>query len=380
MIKVHPAALIFPPLDQNQLEALSDDIAANGQRETIKIYEGKILDGRNRYAACFDAGIEPILEYLTGDIDPIAYVISLNLHRRHLNESQRAMVAAKIATMVRGDNQHTQICGTSQPAAAEMLNVSTRAVQHAASVQSTGTPALQKAVEGGVVAVSTASEIASLPEVEQDLVVARGEKEILAKAKEIKAAKQQAKQEARADLADKLNNEPIPLPVGPFRVIVLDPPWMYESRKEDVTHRGRNQYPDMTQEEICALPVADLAHDDCVVWLWTTNAFMRDAYECLDVWGFQCKTILTWDKVNLGLGDYLRNVTEHCLLATRGRPTLVLTNQTTMIREVRREHSRKPEAFYDLVESLCPGSKLEMFSRTPRNGWQQWGAETNAFV
>ena len=301
MIKVHPAALIFPPLDDERLKALADDIAANGQRETIKIYEDKILDGRNRYAACVEAGVDPIIEHLTGDIDPIAYVVSLNLHRRHLNESQRAMVAAKIATMGEGRPKTSSIDLVTQSHAAEMLNVSPASLKRAAVVQSTGTPALQKAVEGGVIAVSTASEIASLPEIEQDVVVARGEKEILAKAKEIKAAKQFAKQEARSELASKLNNEPIPLPVGPFRVIVLDPPWMYESRKEDVTHRGRNQYPDMTQEEICALPVADLAHDDCVVWLWTTNAFMRDAYECLDSWGFQCKTILTWDKVNLDL-------------------------------------------------------------------------------
>ncbi len=135
----------------------------------------------------------------------------------------------------------------------------------------------------------------------------------------------------------------------------------------------------MTIPEICELPVARLAQDNCVLWLWTTNAFMRQAYTCLDAWGFQDKTILTWDKELLGLGDWLRNVTEHCILGVRGKPVVSLTNQTTIVREPRGKHSRKPEAFYRLVESLCPGSKLEMFSRTNRDGWVAWGAEAGKF-
>ena len=116
-----------------------------------------------------------------------------------------------------------------------------------------------------------------------------------------------------------------------------------------------------------------------VLWLWCTNAFMREAYQCLDAWSFKEKTILTWDKEKIGLGDWLRNVTEHCIMAVRGHPVVSLTNQTTIIREKRREHSRKPEAFYSLVEALCPGSKLEMFARQSRRGWASWGAESEKF-
>lgn len=190
-----------------------------------------------------------------------------------------------------------------------------------------------------------------------------------------------AKLQRKRAVADQIRAEPPPIPEGPFRVIAIDPPWRYGSRVEDASHRGRNQYPDMSVEEICALPVAAKAHPDgCVLWLWTTNAFMRDAYRCLDAWGFQEKTILTWDKQLLGLGDWLRNITEHCILAVRGTPVVQLTNQTTLISEARREHSRKPEAFYALVEALCPGSKLEMFGRESREGWTLWGAETEKFA
>jgi N6-adenosine-specific RNA methylase IME4 len=201
----------------------------------------------------------------------------------------------------------------------------------------------------------------------------------LADGADVKRALGEVKLEAKRALAEEIRANPIVTPDGRYQVIVSDPPWKYDTRAEDTSHRGKNQYPDMTTEEICALPVGTLAQDDCVLWLWTTNAFMRDAYRCLDAWGFKEKTILTWDKELLGLGDWLRNVTEHCILAVKGRPVVSLTNQTTIIREKRREHSRKPVAFYDLVEKLCPGSKLEMFSRSPRDGWGAWGAETGKF-
>lgn len=189
-----------------------------------------------------------------------------------------------------------------------------------------------------------------------------------------------AKQVEKREVAKQIEAEPAPLPSGPYRVIVSDPPWAYDKRAGDATHRGDLPYPSMTTDAICALDVATLAHPDaCILWLWTTNAFMRDAYRVLDAWGFEEKTILTWVKDRMGLGDWLRGQTEHCILAVRGRPTVLLTNQTTALHGPLREHSRKPDEFYALVEALCPGSKVEMFCRTPRPGWARWGAETEKF-
>ncbi len=186
------------------------------------------------------------------------------------------------------------------------------------------------------------------------------------------------KAQAKHELADELAAKPLPLPTARFDVIVIDPPWRYEKRVEDATHRGRNPYPDMSTEEICALPVARHAEASCLLWLWTTNAFMRQVFVCLDAWGFQEKTILTWVKDRMGVGDWLRGRSEHCILAVRGKPLVMLTNQTTVLEAPLREHSRKPEAFYALVEALCPGTKLEMFAREARDGWQAWGAEAPA--
>lgn len=465
---------------------------------------------------------------------------------------------------------------------------------------------------------------------------AKRQKEVVAHAKKkgidnLKTAKKSLEKD---ESIKEIEEEPKPLPEGPFRVIAADPPWPYD-RVDDPTHRGSITYHSMSIEQICELGVEAMAHDDCVLWLWTTNSFMRQAYQVLDAWGFEEKTILTWVKkypsieefertnpdrrgysreahlyrngystkeisdligisqwgiqdrlrrqgvidssrrveakaqrvclverqleiidgemlgdgnlqrhgsdrvarlrwslksrqhvdllvdefsellptvrrrkdrdgwvmwtsgnatltsqrerwypegekrvpqdlvltplsvfhwyicdgsrakdgsitlctegfpgedverlidllvkigvgatkrkcdggvgpriyigVNesgafldyighcrvpdyahkwgdpkrvlagagkFGVGNYLRNQTEHCIVAVRGKPTLSLTNQTTVLEAPVREHSRKPEEFYALVESLCPGSKVEMFSREDREGWERWGSET----
>lgn len=175
-----------------------------------------------------------------------------------------------------------------------------------------------------------------------------------------------------AKQAEQIRAEPPPLPGnGPYRVIVADPPWPYEKREGDPSHRAALPFPPMTVEEICALPVASLAHDDCILWLWTTNAHLLsgDALAVLDAWGFEPKTILTWVKDNMGTGDWLRGQTEHCIMAVRGKPVVTLTNQTTLLHAP--AYSQKPVEFYDLVVSLCPGPRYaDLFSRYRHN--EKW--------
>jgi hypothetical protein len=158
-MKSHPLAEIFPLIDDAGLKELADDIHKNGLRQAIVTYEGKILDGRNRLAACKIAGIEPRLVEFTGD-DPLSYVISLNLNRRHLDTSQRAMVAAKIATLEIGANQHRVgkfADPPTQAAAAKMMNVSERSVRNAKSVIDSGAPEIIAKMERGEVSVSAAA-------------------------------------------------------------------------------------------------------------------------------------------------------------------------------------------------------------------------------
>lgn len=182
-----------------------------------------------------------------------------------------------------------------------------------------------------------------------------------------------------AKLAEEIRAEAPKLPAGKFHVIVADPPWHYEKRAEDPAHRGALPYPSMTLDQIKLMPVSDRAHRDSILWLWTTNAFMVQAHEVAREWGFEVKTILTWAKDRIGTGDWLRGQTEHCLMAVKGDPVVELAGQSTLLHGPMREHSRKPDEFYAMVDGLCPGRKCELFSRQEREGWTAFGAEVGAF-
>jgi len=180
--------------------------------------------------------------------------------------------------------------------------------------------------------------------------------------------------------ADAIKREPPPLPGnGPYRCIACDPPWLYDKRHEDPSQRGATPYPAMTVEQICAVPVASIAHEDCVLWLWTTHSHLLtgDSLAVLKVWGFEPKTMMTWSKDRFGTGDWLRGQTEHCILAVRGHPSVTLTNQTTLITAPAGAHSAKPERFYELVESLCPAPRYaSLFHRgATRPLWDGHGDE-----
>jgi ParB-like chromosome segregation protein Spo0J len=169
----HSLANIFPMLEKKEFDALCEDIKTNGVHEPVIIFEDKVLDGRNRYKACKRVGVEPSYELFQGDRDgALDFVISLNLTRRHLNEAQRAAVADKIATMPAGGagyrsqaNLHAGL--VSRAAAAEKLNIGTRSVAYAHSVHAHGIPELQRAMDQGLIAVSSAAAIAKLDAVDQ---------------------------------------------------------------------------------------------------------------------------------------------------------------------------------------------------------------------
>jgi N6-adenosine-specific RNA methylase IME4 len=179
---------------------------------------------------------------------------------------------------------------------------------------------------------------------------------------------------------DAIRAEPPPLPMnGPYRVNTVDAPWPYETRMEDPTyHRGVCPYPTMSIPQICALDIPSIAHQDCILWLWTTNFYMRHAYTVLDAWGFAEKTILTWVKDKMGLGDWLRGQTEHCIMAVRGSPPMpYITNESTVLYGKARAHSQKPEEFYAFVEKLCPAPRYcGLFERQQRDDWDMHGDES----
>ena len=188
-LKFHPVSEIFPSMPPAEFDALVVDITANGLREPIHVMGDSIIDGRHRYLACLQAGVEPQFVVVPHGCDLNALVISLNLRRRHLNESQRAMVAARLETLGQGQrassarDANLHVCTRDE--AAQMLAVSRRSVANAAKVQVDGVPELGVAVDSGALAVSTAAELARLPEATQRDALTRTPQEIRAIAQDV---------------------------------------------------------------------------------------------------------------------------------------------------------------------------------------------------
>lgn len=173
-MEFHPLANIFPLLDGQPYSDLCADVLKNGVREGIWVLDGKILDGRNRWRAAKAMSVDcPIREY-EGD-DPAGFVVSLNLHRRHLNEAQRGMVAAKLANIKHGggrvSEQAANLPLVTQAAAAEMLNVGERSVRSAVKLQAEAPAEVVQAVERGAVSLNLAAQVAALPEPEKAAVI-----------------------------------------------------------------------------------------------------------------------------------------------------------------------------------------------------------------
>ncbi|WP_347137651.1 MT-A70 family methyltransferase [Paracoccus sp. SSK6] len=176
-----------------------------------------------------------------------------------------------------------------------------------------------------------------------------------------------------------------------FGTVLADPPWQFQNRtgKMAPEHKRLTRYPTMTLEEICALPVASVADARAHLYLWVPNALLPEGLKVMECWGFTYKSNLIWYKTRKdggpdrrGVGFYFRNVTEILLFGTRGKDVRTLDpgrSQENIIATPKREHSRKPDEQYPLIEACSWGPRLEMFARGPRPGWTVWGNQADAY-
>ncbi|MGV9834259.1 MT-A70 family methyltransferase [Nocardia niigatensis] len=162
-----------------------------------------------------------------------------------------------------------------------------------------------------------------------------------------------------------------------YPTILADPPWDIQQ----LGGRGAIQhYALMTLDRIKAMPVADLAEDNAHLWLWCTNATLREGYDVIEAWGFTPRSILTWVKPRLQLGNYLRNASEQLLFGTRGRAPVYYRSQPTWMFAPVQEHSHKPEEQYAVIERVSRGPYLELFARRPQPGWHSWGNQIDSDI
>lgn len=454
MIPFHPYADLFPLIEGQEFEALVAGMKADGYRsgEEIILYDGKILDGRNRYRAGLAAGIfseddDPqtrweFAQFGTEGIDgifsaeevargPLAFVIAKNIHRRHLDESQRAMVAARIANLTHGgdrksdqaanlpldpageNTKRASMGGVPQAEAASLLNVSERSVRAAKAVEELGTDELRAAVVNGHLAVSAAAQAVNLaPEVQREIAA----EAVSGRANVARTLIRREEMASRRDRARELSDSSLEL-TGRRQVpcIYADPPWR---RKAGIGDRAyENHYRTETWDALMALPVKELLLPDAWGFIWVPRAHMLALHpvvytveapdgELLEVkiktpliwalaraWGFDAySTCFVWTKTDdehpddIGTGLLVRDQDEILCLFRRGQG-LPRPASTEVFGSNHRErsrplgHSRKPLFYREMISAMTGGLPvLELFARAdpdhplPPN-WEAWGDE-----
>lgn len=376
-LTAHPVAALFPMLEGADYEALKADIRQNGQLQPIVIHpeDGSIIDGRNRYRACIELGLEPRFETWAGSGSVVEAALSLNLHRRHMNSSQRAMVALEVLPLMAQEARARQknagrnhgrgkvpeqipeaitSRGEAREQAAKIANTNPRYVSDAAKIAQEA-PQLAQAIKAGALTITEAK----------------------------RALKEQEREGRRLDNAAKVATStaqglPIEAALGRFSTILIDPPWDWGDEGDgDQLGRARPDYATMALEDIAALPVGQLAAGDAHLYLWITNRSLFKGAALIESWGFRYITAITWGKPTYGLGNYYRGQTEHLLFGVRGSLPLQRKDAGTLLLAPRGPggHSSKPAEVYSLIESASPGPHLELFARETRAGWYSWGED-----
>ncbi len=383
-LKPHPLTTLFPAMAGAEYQRLKEDIRRHGLREPILTHRGAIVDGRQRYRACRDLGIEARTREWDGTGSFLDLIVSLNLYRRHLSESQRAIIAARLADLyaaregeARGRRTKSADLrslpqGKRTVRAAQAMRVGARTVELARRVLRSGSTELIGAVERDELAVTLAAEATRLPVGVQREMLQRGGRALRA------AVHDHARAERPAPIGrSKVQTRPFSS-LGRFTVIYADPPWRYDHSRSR-SRAIENHYSTMTLEEICALPVASIATDDAALFLWATAPKLNEAMEVMKKWGFRYRTALIWDKGRIGMGYWVRGQYEQLLIGPRGKmaPPVPSARPASVIRAPRGEHSRKPEIFRRIIEEMCPGvPRIELFARGPAaKGWAVWGNE-----
>lgn len=403
----HPIANIFPLMTGEEYEALKADIASNGLLEPIWLHpDGRIIDGRNRYRACMAVGAEAKFRTWEGDGSLVTFVVSLNLHRRHLTSSQRGALAVDILPMLEAEAKERKAeagrsaapgkpaekdveiiphlsplafddTGRARAQAAAILNTNERYVSDAKRIAEEA-PEVFEMVREGTVNMPAAKQLAGLDANKRASVLSdlreRGVDDV--GGREVRQSLRTVSQQEK--------KQPPPLPSNKYRVWYADPPWAYGNSgvigDSDNYGRAERHYPTMSIDELCQMgpEIKDACEDDAVLFLWVTSPLLEECFPVIRAWGFKYKTSFVWDKVGHNYGHYNSVRHELLLICTKGSCTP--DNKTLYDSVVSIEkstiHSQKPEEFREMIDSLYTwGNRIELFSRSDANGWDRWGNE-----
>ena len=344
------------------------------------VEESTIIDGHNRYEICKKHGIAFEVkqkEFENNDAVKV-WMIDNQKGRRNLTDGWKWELAQTRKALLADKGREKQSPGTNQ-----YTDRSLSIVDNEQKHDTRKELATELGWSTGKVAMADKVWREAKPEMKEQ--VKSGEVSINQAYKQVSNEEKKKKrlQEIEATKA-KIESEPVDISNKKYDVIAIDPPWAYEEKggfnaqqHDSDSNRGGVDYPTMTVSEIKEITLPE--KDDTVLFLWTTHSFLKDAFSILENWGYTYKATMVWDKEKMGMGRTIRLQCEFCLLATKGKPIIQGSGIRDIMREPRRQHSRKPNVFYEIVNEMCIGRKLDYFSRESREGWDEYGAEASKF-
>jgi len=370
---------LIPALSAEEYAQLEANILEEGIREPIITWNGYIIDGHNRFSIAkrFDLEYKTTSKHFASEENVKEWMILNQFGRRNLSNYQRSVLALELEEVFSKKAKENIVI--------ENKNRSTGSAKLPKRDSVDTRKELSKVAQVGERTLGMVKTIQEKAPEEVKAKLATGEVSINAAYKEIKKEEKKEERDKKIqEVKQKIETENLTTLDKKYHVIAIDPPWAYNEKggfsSDDYdaqNNRGAVDYPTMTVEQIKKIEIP--AANDSVLFLWTTHAFLRDSFDIMKEWGFEYKATIVWDKVKMGMGRNVRMQVEFCLLGIKGKPIIQGSSERDIITEPRREHSRKPEAFYQMVERMCIGNKLDYFSRQTRKNWEHYGAEQDQF-
>lgn len=367
---------LIPPLTNEEYRQLEANIKAEGIREPIIIWGNTIIDGHNRYEIAINHNIayKTIEKHFDNRKDVVEWMILNQFGRRNLSAYQRSILALKLKPVFEEKAKEKQLSTLKQ---------------NTVSQKSDERQEISTKKELARVAGVSHDTIAKVQKIEQKAPEAVKEK-IRTGELSINQAYQSVRRLEKVEAVEEKIAEHSEVPTGSidiyntdkkYNIIYADPAWQYfeSGNKNQSLH-----YKTMTIEEICKLPVRDIAENDCILFLWVTFPILQECFKVMEAWGFEYSTCgFNWIKKNktsdsnfFGCGSWTRANSELCLIATKGSVTRLDATISQIIETPIEEHSKKPAVTYELIERLVGRlPRIELFCRQPYEGWDCWGNE-----
>lgn len=367
---------LIPPLTSEEFNQLEQNCLAEGIREAILTWNGFIIDGHNRYeiANKWNLDFQTKSKHFKDELDVKIWMVNNQFGRRNLQDFVKGELMKALEELEKQKGKEKQLQTLKKGIETPDLSIIDKTETHDTRkivAEKLGWSTGKKAQFD--VVVKKAPE-----EVKQKLRT--GEVSINQAYQEIKKDEKKIEiEKRREEIRESLVLHELKATEKKYRIIYADPPWKYGNAMPEYVTEPQDYYSLMSTEDICAMPVKDITEQNAVLFMWTTSPHLPEALDVVKSWGFTYKTTFIWDKIKHNMGHYNSVRHEILLVCTKGACTPDVKKLFDSVQSIERtEHSKKPEQFREIIETLYTfGNRIELFARTAPNGWDVFGNQIN---